>query len=87
MVVQARERIQREAEQELEEVGRSGKGYKKGRLFLDAATLRQAVSMRGAGMEDGKIERELRLREGSVGKLGVKGVVGEVRGEETGFQG
>jgi hypothetical protein len=61
-----------EAEKEFESIGRRGA---QGRSFLDVVTLRQVLVLRDKGVEEGEIERRLELREGTVGRLGGKGVV------------
>lgn len=72
----ARQRATKAAEREAEEFGRTSHG---GREYLDALTIRQALSMRDrAGVPPGEIERALRLKEGVLGRLGGKGVVGEI---------
>lgn len=72
----ARRRVQEEAEAEFEEVGRRGFA---GRRFVDAATVRNALKVRDAGVvSDAEIERQFGLREGTVGKLGRKGILRNV---------
>ncbi|KAE8158975.1 Oligosaccharyltransferase subunit Ribophorin II-domain-containing protein [Aspergillus tamarii] len=76
LVVTARQKIAKAAEREVELVGRPGFT---GREYLDALTIRQALSMRDRqGMPSGEIERLLRLKRGVVDRLGKKGVVSEV---------
>jgi hypothetical protein len=72
MLLAARSRIAREAEEEFENLGRRGSP---GRSFLDVVTIRQVLMMRdeqGKGAEE--IERTLGLRKGVVGKLGPRGL-------------
>ncbi|GMF74320.1 unnamed protein product [Aspergillus oryzae] len=76
LVVTARQKIAKAAEREVELTGRQGFT---GREYLDALTIRQALSMRDRqGMPSGEIERLLRLKKGVVDRLGEKGVVSEV---------
>ncbi|GAB1191736.1 hypothetical protein APSETT444_000918 [Aspergillus pseudonomiae] len=76
LVVTARQKIAKAAEREVELVGRPGFA---GREYLDALTIRQALSMRDRqGLPAGEIERLLRLKKGVVDRLGQKGVVSEV---------
>lgn len=64
------------AKYEAENVGRPSFG---GRQFLDAVTIRQALSMRDRqGIKPGDIERILRLKKGVVDRLGKQGVVSEL---------
>ncbi len=83
-VLAARERLAGEAEREFARVrgytddvdGGRGAG---GRRFLDVFTLRKVLVMRDEkGMGAGEIERAIGLAEGVVGRLGERGVVGEV---------
>ena len=72
----ARQRITKEAEQEAESFGKQSHA---GREYLDALTIRQALSMRDRqGLSGEDIERILRLKKGVVGRLGKKEVFGEV---------
>ncbi|PIG88845.1 hypothetical protein AARAC_011491 [Aspergillus arachidicola] len=76
LVVTARQKIAKAAEREVELTGRQGFT---GREYLDALTIRQALSMRDRqGMPSGEIERLLRLKKGVMDRLGEKGVVSEV---------
>ncbi|GMG11134.1 unnamed protein product [Aspergillus oryzae] len=76
LVVTARQKIAKAAEREVELTGRQGFT---GREYLDALTIRQALSMRDRqGMPSGEIERLLRLKKGVVDRLGEKGIVSEV---------
>lgn len=77
LVVTARQRIAKAAEQEAEAFGRQSHA---GREFIDALTIRQALSMRDRqGRSAEQIEQALRLKSGVVGRLGRKGVVSEAR--------
>ncbi|ODM23326.1 hypothetical protein SI65_00915 [Aspergillus cristatus] len=76
LVFNARQQIARAAEKEAEQVGKPSFA---GRQFLDALTIRQAISMRdrqGLGAEE--IEATLRLRKGVVERLGGRGIIGEI---------
>ncbi|PWY66970.1 hypothetical protein BO83DRAFT_419416 [Aspergillus eucalypticola CBS 122712] len=76
LVFSARQRLTKAAEQEFEAMGRSGF---QGREFVDAFTIRQVLSMRDRqGLSAGEIERLLRLKSGVVGRLGERGVVGDI---------
>ncbi|KAE8380945.1 Oligosaccharyltransferase subunit Ribophorin II-domain-containing protein [Aspergillus bertholletiae] len=76
LVVTARQKIAKAAEQEVDMLGRPGFA---GREYLDALTIRQALSMRDRqGLPSGEIERLLRLKRGVVDRLGKKGLVSEV---------
>ncbi|KAG4443962.1 hypothetical protein IFR05_000602 [Cadophora sp. M221] len=71
----ARYRLASEAENEFAQTGKSTAA--RGRQFLDVITLRQILVLRDEkGFEAGEIERMLGLREGVVGRLGRRGVVG-----------
>ena len=71
MVLQARQRLQEEAEEEFLNVGR--KGFP-GRRFVDVSTVRQALLLRQKGEGEEDVERKLGLRKGRLTVLG-KGVV------------
>ncbi|BDD64006.1 hypothetical protein MPDQ_005028 [Monascus purpureus] len=76
LVWSARQRITKEAELEAESFGKQSYA---GREYLDALTIRQALSMRDRqGLSDGEIEGLLRLKKGVLGRLGKKGVFSEV---------
>ncbi|KAE8348706.1 hypothetical protein BDV28DRAFT_142925 [Aspergillus coremiiformis] len=76
LVITARQKIAKMAELETGSVGRRGFT---GREFMDALTIRQALSMRDRqGMPAGEIERLLGLKKGVMDRLGKKGVVSEV---------
>ena len=73
MVLEARARLQDEAEREFIEAGRRGH---EGRQFLDVYTIRQILTMRDErGRNSGQIEKALGLKSGVVGRLGMEGVV------------
>ncbi|KAL1959672.1 hypothetical protein VTO42DRAFT_1258 [Malbranchea cinnamomea] len=77
LALSSRTNLARAAEKELESLGRTSYA---GREFLDVMTIKQILAMRDRqGVKPEVIERHLRLKEGVVGKLGRKGVVGEVR--------
>ncbi|KAL3465994.1 hypothetical protein BJX64DRAFT_251430 [Aspergillus heterothallicus] len=74
LAITARQRIAREAEAEAEAMGQ---GTFTGRRYLDALTIRQVLDMRDKqGVSGKEIERLLRLRAGTVERLGEKGVMG-----------
>ncbi|KAF6227055.1 hypothetical protein HO133_008496 [Letharia lupina] len=76
MVLTARERLQQQAEVEFAKTGR-GHG---GKSFLDVSTIRQLLVLRDErGMGGEEIEKRLGLANGVVGRLGPRGVVGDVR--------
>lgn len=58
---------------EFAEIGRPSS---KGRQFLDVVTIRQILIMREKGSSARHIEESLGLRQGVVGRLGTRGVVG-----------
>ncbi|KAG9247568.1 hypothetical protein BJ878DRAFT_492107 [Calycina marina] len=58
------------------EFARTGKSAEVGRRFVDVATLRQVLVARERGLQDVEIERMFGLGSGTVGGLGVRGVVG-----------
>ena len=77
-VLTAREALAKEAEAELARVRYEGAS---GKRFLDVMTVRQILVMRDEkNIGDAEIEKKLGLAHGLVGKLGRKGVVGEVTG-------
>lgn len=71
MVLQARQRLQEEAEEEVLNVGR--KGFP-GRRFVDVSTVRQALLLRQKGEGEEDVERKLGFRKGRLSVLG-KGIV------------
>ncbi|KAI9879491.1 MAG: hypothetical protein M1830_008367 [Pleopsidium flavum] len=74
-ILQARDRLAQEAEQEFIHAGKRGH---EGRQFLDVVSLRQVLMLRDEkGLEAGEIERRLGLRGGVVGRLGRRGIVGD----------
>ncbi|GFF54064.1 conserved hypothetical protein [Aspergillus lentulus] len=76
LVLTARQTAAKAAQEESEQIGRPGFA---GREFVDAWTIRQALTMRDRqGLSLGEIEGMLRLKKGVLGRLGAKGVVGEV---------
>lgn len=78
LLLTARYRLAEEAEQEFANIGRRGSP---GRQFLDVITIRQILVLRDErGVSDAEIERSLGLREGVVGWLGRRGVVGASEG-------
>lgn len=73
--LRARDKIQRAADTEAENMGKSGFG---GRRYVDAYTIRQALELREKGRDPGEIERELKLQAGMVERLGARGLVERV---------
>lgn len=74
-VLTARERLAEEAEEEFNRVSRTGHTE---RQFLDVTTIRQLLMLRDdKGLAGGEIEKRLGLKEGVVGRLGPKGVIGD----------
>ncbi|KAL2870227.1 uncharacterized protein BJX67DRAFT_344954 [Aspergillus lucknowensis] len=74
LAVTARQRITREAEAEAEALGQDSFA---GRSYLDAFTIRQALAMRDTqGLPGEEIERVLRLKGGTVERLGSRKVIG-----------
>jgi len=74
MVLDARSKIQDEADKEFLEAGRRGHA---GRQFLDVSQIRQILVLRDQrGVKAGEIERQLGLKAGVVERLGSSGVVG-----------
>ncbi|KAH8812269.1 hypothetical protein F5884DRAFT_784924 [Xylogone sp. PMI_703] len=74
-LLQARERLAKEAEEEFERIGKS-RGREEGSKFLDVLRIRQILVMKESGVVDEEIERRMGLRKGVVEVLGAKGVVG-----------
>jgi hypothetical protein len=69
----ARYRLAEEAEREFASLGKASAG---GRQFLDVITIRKVLEMRDEkGLQEGEIERRLKLKKGVVGRLGRGGVV------------
>ncbi len=76
MLVQARRRIARQVEEELENQGRPSF---KGRTLVSAQEIRQALSLRDeGGKETQEVEKQMRLRPGILEQLAAKGVVANV---------
>lgn len=74
LVLDARARLQGQAEIEFMEAGKRGH---EGREFLDVYTIRQILQLRdGHGQSAERIEQKLGLKKGVVERLGAKGVVG-----------
>jgi 3-deoxy-7-phosphoheptulonate synthase len=74
-VLEARQRIQDEAEGELENVGRRGFG---GRKFVDAGVITLALMRKSRGEPDSSIEEALGIKRGRLSVLG-KGIVQSVQ--------
>lgn len=76
-VLDARAKLQDQAEKEFIEAGRRGHA---GRQFLDVYTIRQMLVMRDErGISAGQIEKTMGLKQGSVEKLGPKDMYGLVQ--------
>lgn len=74
-VLEARRRLQEQADREVEGMGKSGD---RGREFLDVATIRDVLAMRQRGDRSADIESRLGLRRGVVDRLGRPGMVTSV---------
>lgn len=73
MILEARAKLQDEAEKEFMEAGRRGHD---GRQFLDVFTIRQILTMRDErGRQPAEIEKTLGLKRGVVERLGMNGIV------------
>ncbi|ETI26925.1 hypothetical protein G647_10024 [Cladophialophora carrionii CBS 160.54] len=76
LLVQARQRILRQWESELEDQGRPSFA---GRTLMSAQEIRQALTSRDdAGKSPGDVERQMRLKPGVLDQLVAKGVVANV---------
>ena len=73
-VLEARQRIQDEADQELANMGRKGFA---GRNYVDAGVIQLALMRRARGEPDARIEEALMMKKGRLGVLG-RGIVGTV---------
>jgi len=71
-ILQARGQLQDQADKEFENVGR--KTFQ-GRQFLDVTMVSQVLMARKKGIPDQEIEKQMGLKSGVVGRLGIKGVV------------
>ena len=71
-IVDARQRIAKQWEEESESLGRASF---QGRTLVGAPLIREVLGMREIGMESGEIEKRLRLRGGIVKRLGAGSVV------------
>ena len=73
-VLDARAKLQEQADQEFMDAGRRGHG---GRQFLDVFTIRQILTLRDERSKSAaEIEKALGLKKGVVERLGMAGVVG-----------
>jgi hypothetical protein len=73
ILLQARSRLAKEAEEEFENIGRRGA---QGRRFLDVTTIRQILMLRDdMKRTPEEIEQQLELQPGIVGKLGHRGLI------------
>lgn len=64
----ARTRIQEEADEEIENLGRDGRRY------LHAGMIRDALVMRERGVPEDMIQHRLNLKGGVLGRLGPRGL-------------
>lgn len=77
--LEARERLQREAEEEFENLGLSSS---QGRTFLQAGMVRDILVMREKGASEAQIENRFNLRQGVLKKLGPRGLYEAAGGAE-----
>lgn len=77
-VLEARRRLEEQAEAEMESMGRASD---KGKELLDAGTIRRVLLLRQQGAGDSEIEERFGLRAGVVRRLGRPGVVEAVQQE------
>ncbi|KAF2681279.1 hypothetical protein K458DRAFT_406631 [Lentithecium fluviatile CBS 122367] len=73
-VLEARQKIQEEADQELANVGRKGFA---GRKYVDASVIQLALMRKARGESDARIEDALTIKRGRLGVLG-NGIAGSV---------
>jgi hypothetical protein len=73
-VLEARQRIQDEADRELEQMGRRGF---EGRKYIDVGLIQLALMRKRHGEPDAKAEEALGLKRGRLAVLG-KGIIAEV---------
>lgn len=66
-VLEARRRLQQQAEEELESMGRNSS---QGRRFVDMRTMVEAIQLRDRGFPPAEIEHRLRLKPGLMNRLG-----------------
>jgi hypothetical protein len=77
-VLEARRRLEEQAQAEMESMGRSSD---KGKELLDVGTIRRVLLLRQQGVGDGEIEKRFGLRSGVVRRLGPPEVVEAVQQE------
>jgi len=77
-VLEARRRLQEQADAEIESMGRASD---RGKELLDVGTIRRVLLLRQQGVGDREIEERFGLREGVVRRLGPRGVVEAVKVE------
>jgi hypothetical protein len=75
-VLEARRRLEEQADAELESMGRASH---KGKELLDVGTIRRVLLLRQQGVGEREIEERFGLRQGVVRKLGPMGVVEAVK--------
>lgn len=78
--LEARERLQREAEEEFETLGLSNS---QGRRFLQASMLRDVLVMRERGASEAEIEDRFHLKKGVLKTLGPRGLYKPTSGAES----
>ncbi|KAL2023601.1 hypothetical protein VTK56DRAFT_1758 [Thermocarpiscus australiensis] len=74
-VLEARRRLEAQAKHELDNMGKS---TDKGRELLDISVVKQVLVLRQRGESASEIEARLRLKPGTVAKLGPEGIVSPV---------
>ncbi|KFA72477.1 hypothetical protein S40288_08605 [Stachybotrys chartarum IBT 40288] len=74
-VLEARQRLQRAAEEELEAGGQSSS---QSRRFVDMRTLVDAMQLRHRGMSSADIERKLRMRPGLLHNIGNRNLISHI---------
>lgn len=77
--LEARERLQREAEEEFENLGLSNS---QGRRFLQAGMIRDILVMREKGASEAQIENRFNLKRGILKRLGPRGLYEAAGGAE-----
>lgn len=77
--LEARERLQREADEEFENLGLSSS---QGRRFLQAGMVRDVLVMRARGASEAEIENRFNLKRGVLKTLGPRGLYEPAGGAE-----
>lgn len=73
--LEARQRLQQEAERDFEAMGRASSG---GRRFLDIRIVTDAMKMRDGGHADAEIEKRLGIQPGVLARLGPRNILSHV---------